>query len=46
MVPFRYISFLERGKKSPSLGTIMDLAETLRLPAWGLIKRVEQPLWA
>jgi transcriptional regulator with XRE-family HTH domain len=39
-----YISFLERGKKSPSLGTIMDLAQTLRVPAWELIRRVEQRL--
>jgi transcriptional regulator with XRE-family HTH domain len=36
-----YISFLERGKKSPSLSTIMDLAETLRVPASDMIHRVE-----
>jgi len=39
-----YISFLERGKKSPSLSTIMDLAETLRVPASDMIRRVEQAL--
>ena len=36
-----YISFLERGKKSPSLSTIMNLAETLRVPASEMIRRVE-----
>ncbi len=36
-----YISFLERGLKSPSLATIMDLAATLRIPASELIRRVE-----
>ena len=39
-----YISFLERGKKSPSLSTIMDLAETLHLPASDFIRRVERTL--
>ena len=39
-----YISFLERGKKSPSLSTIMNLAETLRLPASEIIRRVEKAL--
>jgi transcriptional regulator with XRE-family HTH domain len=39
-----YISFLERGKKNPTLSTVFDLAETLRMPAWELIKRVEQRL--
>jgi transcriptional regulator with XRE-family HTH domain len=41
-----YISFLERGKKSPSLSTIMDLAETLKVPASEVIRRVEQALRA
>lgn len=36
-----YISFLERGKKSPSLTTIMDLADTLRVPASEMIRKVE-----
>jgi transcriptional regulator with XRE-family HTH domain len=39
-----YISFLERGLKSPSLFTIMDLADTLQIPASELIKRVERVL--
>jgi transcriptional regulator with XRE-family HTH domain len=39
-----YISFLERGKKSPSLSTIMDLAETLRVPASEMIRRIEARL--
>ena len=39
-----YISFLERGKKNPTLSTIMDLAETLRVPAWELIRKVEARL--
>ena len=36
-----YISFLERGKKNPTLATIMDLADTLGVPAWELIRKVE-----
>jgi len=39
-----YISFLERGKKNPTLSTVMDLAETLRMPAWELVRRVEERL--
>jgi transcriptional regulator with XRE-family HTH domain len=39
-----YISFLERGKKSPSLSTIMDMAETLRVPASEILRRVESLL--
>ena len=39
-----YISFLERGKKSPSLSTIMDMAETLRVPASEILRRVESSL--
>jgi transcriptional regulator with XRE-family HTH domain len=39
-----YISFLERGKKSPSLSTIMDLAEALRMPASEMIRKVEAKL--
>jgi DNA-binding XRE family transcriptional regulator len=36
-----YISFLEPGKKNPTLSTVFDLAETLRMPAWELIREVE-----
>jgi transcriptional regulator with XRE-family HTH domain len=39
-----YISFLERGKKSPSLSTIMDLADSLRVHASEMIRRVERRL--
>ena len=39
-----YISFLERGRKNPTLSTVMDLAETLRVPAWELFRRVEERL--
>jgi transcriptional regulator with XRE-family HTH domain len=39
-----YISFLERGKKSPSLSTIMDMADALRVPASEMIRRVESLL--
>ena len=36
-----YISFLECGKKNPSLATILNLAETLRVPASEMIRKVE-----
>jgi transcriptional regulator with XRE-family HTH domain len=36
-----YISFLERGLKSPSLSTIMDLADTLKMRASEMVRRVE-----
>jgi transcriptional regulator with XRE-family HTH domain len=36
-----YVSFLERGLKSPSLSTIMDLAETLGIQASELVRRTE-----
>jgi transcriptional regulator with XRE-family HTH domain len=39
-----YISFLERGKKNPSLSTILDLAEALRVPASEMIRKVESRL--
>jgi transcriptional regulator with XRE-family HTH domain len=39
-----YISFLERGKKSPSLSTMLDLAESLHVPASEMIRRVEAML--
>ena len=37
-----YISLLERGLKSPSLGTIMSLATALEIPATEMIRRVER----
>jgi transcriptional regulator with XRE-family HTH domain len=35
---------LERGKKNPTLATILDLAETLKIPAWELVRKVEARL--
>jgi transcriptional regulator with XRE-family HTH domain len=37
-----YIGLLERGLKSPSLSTIMDIAETLEVPATEILRRVEE----
>jgi transcriptional regulator with XRE-family HTH domain len=37
-----YIGLLERGLKSPSLSTIMDIAETLQVSAAEMMKRVEE----
>jgi transcriptional regulator with XRE-family HTH domain len=37
-----YIGLLERGLKSPSLSTIMDIAETLEVPAAEILRRVEE----
>ncbi len=39
-----YIGQLERGKKSPSLRTIMKVAKVLEIPASELLKRVEADL--
>ncbi len=39
-----YISQLERGKKSPSLRTMMSLASVLKTPASELLRRVEVAL--
>jgi transcriptional regulator with XRE-family HTH domain len=39
-----YVSFLERGLKSPSLSTIMDLATTLGVQASELVRRTESIL--
>ena len=39
-----YISLLERGLKSPSLGTIMSLAAALGVTATEMIRRVERQL--
>ena len=41
-----YISFLERGLKSPSLATFMDLADTLHVPASEVMQRIETLLAA
>jgi transcriptional regulator with XRE-family HTH domain len=35
---------LERGKKNPTLATVFDLAETLKVPAWELVRKVEARL--
>jgi len=37
-----YIGLLERGKKNPSLTTIINIAHTLNIKASDLIKRVEE----
>src|SRR5579872_1068333 len=39
-----YIGQLERGQKSPSLRTIMDLAGTLKTPGSEMLRRVEARL--
>jgi transcriptional regulator with XRE-family HTH domain len=40
----KYISLLERGKYSPSLTTILELADALRISAAELVARVEKLL--
>jgi len=40
----KYISLLERGKYSPSLTTILELAEALRVTGAELVGRVESLL--
>ena len=40
----KYISLLERGKYSPSLTTILELAEVLHLSGADLVARVERLL--
>lgn len=40
----KYISLLERGKYSPSLTTILELADVLNVSAADFIARVEQLL--
>ena len=40
----KYISLLERGKYSPSLTTILELADALRITGSDLIARVENLL--
>jgi transcriptional regulator with XRE-family HTH domain len=39
-----YISFLERGKKNPTLATVFNLAETLKIPAWEIVRKTEARL--
>ncbi len=39
-----YISLLERGKKSPSLNTILRLAAALRVSPSDMVQRVESRL--
>jgi transcriptional regulator with XRE-family HTH domain len=36
-----YISFLERGKKTPTLSTTMDFGDTLKVPASEMIRQLE-----
>jgi transcriptional regulator with XRE-family HTH domain len=40
----KYISLLERGKYSPSLTTILELADALRISGADLVDRVEKLL--
>ena len=40
----KYISLLERGKYSPSLTTILEIAEVLHVSGADLVSRVEQLL--
>lgn len=40
----KYISLLERGKYSPSLTTILELADALQITASYLVRRVEKLL--
>src|SRR5947207_3567687 len=40
----KYISLLERGKYSPSLTTILELAEVLRISGADLVARTERSL--
>ena len=40
----KYISLLERGKYSPSLTTILELADALRISGADLVNRVEKLL--
>jgi len=40
----KYISLLEQGRYSPSLTTILELSQALRIPAADLVSRVEKLL--
>ncbi len=37
-----YISEIERGMSSPTLGALEQIAEALGMPAWALLKRMEE----
>ena len=39
-----YISLLERGKRNPSLDTMLKIAEALDCRAWELVKETESKL--
>jgi transcriptional regulator with XRE-family HTH domain len=39
-----YVSQLERGLKSPSLDVILRVAKPLGVPAWNLVRAVEEKL--
>ena len=39
-----YISLIERGLKNPSLKTVLQLAQTLNIPASELVRRLEVKL--
>lgn len=36
-----YVGELERGRKSPSLKTLFNLAQSLRVPLWKIIRKIE-----
>jgi transcriptional regulator with XRE-family HTH domain len=37
-----YVSLLERGKKSPTVDTLRQIAKGLDIPTWELIKQAEE----
>ena len=39
-----YISLVERGKRNPSLATMLRLAKALDCPAWKLVRETEARL--
>lgn len=39
-----YVSLVERGKRNPSLATMLRLAKALDCPAWRLVKETEAQL--
>ena len=40
-----YVSDLERAIRNPSVLSLLHLSRALRLPAWKLLQRTEQPDW-